>query len=884
MKSLNIIIISLLWIATMTCASAQNPYVLSVKGLTFSELLNHLRAEYQLQFAYDSELEVPQLFSIQNESSNIKDLLSPIWNQAHLDSKYISDKQILLRSKKPLQDTYRYDFQLFDDRSEPLEMVAISIQELNVGTYTDMNGSATLFLKSDEDFTVDLHLLGFESTSINLSELSKNNKIALKRSNLDLAEVIIQDRITPVSYDYVEDMNVIRYDPSISSASSIAGADIMRQVQLLPGIAAHNDVSAGIKIRGGDENQTLIMMDGIPIYNASHYYGIFSSINPSYISDVSLYKNNLPIEHGGRTSGMLDLNSLKASDTPGIKGTIDLNLLTASAALLVPIHSKIDLLLGGRSSYRNVSDNGLLDLLFPDPQVERAAQNFTLISRAQILKSTPDFTFNDWNAKLSIRPNDNHQIDFNFYKSNDRSYDEYDNVFQGRRQEDVVVNKEHYVNQEDWSNLGLSLNTHSKIGNKFNWHNTAHISQYDNYALIDLSLSSVSRNDVKSFASMTEQANSVADIGFKSYATYDLSESAQLTLGVDYQEHTTDLNIIGTNNENLTFERQEEEFSSFVAYKVIFKNDWTINAGLRGSYYTGTSQSYMSPRINVSKKMDDNWTLKASAGRQYQFVRELSFESIFGRTRNMWTVADGNVIPVSSSDNFMLGARWSQNNFSLDIESYYRRTEGVVEYAFNKAPFNEDGSVNNVRDFEFYTGSGISKGIDVMLSYTTAPYTTWLSYTLSKSTNSFDRILGSREFPAQDDRRHQWKWVNEYKWKKWTINANLIYSSGRPYTDISLIDKNADRINLRPEDRIRRLPAYIRFDLGFNYDVKIGKNNMNIGLSALNLFDRDNVNYVQYIFSVPSNQIGQSRNINTVIGTETNLLNRTINLNLSFKF
>lgn len=236
----------------------------------------------------------------------------------------------------------------------------------------------------------------------------------------------------------------------------------------------------------------------------------------------------------------------------------------------------------------------------------------------------------------------------------------------------------------------------------------------------------------------------------------------------------------------------------------------------------------------------------------------------------------------------MVGAKWKKGRIAIDVEGFYKEKFDIIEFALLTSAFNDSSVLpvnqGNRGGYIPYNGTGMAKGIDLLINYTSPEFATWVSYTLSKSTYSFNRILRGTPFPSPEDRRHQWKWVNEWKVGDFTINGNFIFSSGRPYTDISILDPNLNRDELRPEDRISHLPDYSRLDFGANYSFDLGQFEAVVGLSVYNTLNRMNVKYLQYIFSVPSSTVdNQNKVVSTVIGTESNLLPRTFNLNFSVK-
>ena len=165
------------------------------------------------------------------------------------------------------------------------------------------------------------------------------------------------------------------------------------------------------------------------------------------------------------------------------------------------------------------------------------------------------------------------------------------------------------------------------------------------------------------------------------------------------------------------------------------------------------------------------------------------------------------------------------------------------------------------------------------MNYKHGPWTNSIAYTLSQSTNQFAEINNNEIFPAREDSRHQLKVSSTYNVKPFHVYANYVFGTGRPYFDLSKILSSKDRDEISVDEIISYLPHYHRIDLGIDYQFRIGKFKASIGASVFNLLDRENVKYVQYIYSVPtSSQIGAD---NEVFGTSTNQLSRTFSLNFT---
>ncbi len=172
--------------------------------------------------------------------------------------------------------------------------------------------------------------------------------------------------------------------------------------------------------------------------------------------------------------------------------------------------------------------------------------------------------------------------------------------------------------------------------------------------------------------------------------------------------------------------------------------------------------------------------------------------------------------------------------------------------------------------------------MDFLLTYTGGKGTTSLSYTLSEATHQFKQINQGEAFPSYLDSRHQLQWSNTLKVKDWSFGINLIYATGRTYTDLNKIGNENTREMISPRNRLSRLPDYFRIDAGVGYGLKIGNVNSTVSASLINLLDRQNVSYIQYTFSLPNQNNDAQRG--TVVGNASNLLNRTLNLSWQFSF
>ncbi len=879
----------LISVCSVSFVEAQDrSYKLSLVDVGFTDLVDQLEKEYNVRFSYPSDLLKDELFTLKTSTPDLKVILEEISTQHPIEFHILDQKSILLRERlyQDYVPSANEKTVLVKDQltKKPLVNVAIGIVGTTSGTYTNEEGIAHLSIPPEySSRSISCHFLGYQTQEKKLDS-SSDIIIELAPQPFHIEEVTIQDRMDVLQVKEVNHSIELNTRHISSLASGVMGKDILRQAQLLPGVSAFNDISSGIQIRGAEQQSSLIIIDDIPIYNSSHYYGLFSSINPNYSSSSVLYKNNLPVSYNGKTAGMLKING-PVIDSSRVTGNFDINLLTFSGAVNIPIESNLSLAIAGRTSYNNVSDTDLFSI-FNDPQEESArVENFSQSTRDQLLSTVPDFTFSDVNGSLQYNW-DNNKIALNYYQSTDDLDDTFENEFLTRRERRVIRNNEVYSNLELWKNRGFSARTDISLSDNITWNTIGYYTNYNNQSGLNISIMRNLPDQTVSGGYTNNRSNIVKDIGINSSVIVQ-QKGYKLQVGAEIINHDITLDVTERDETVSTFNVSESETSGYISLSHSDPSGLDFEVGYRGTSYR--NKYYSSPRINLSYQINDYSSLKMALGRHNQFVREITFENLFGRNLDFWMLAIGPDIKVSSSDNIMAGGSWQHGRVTFDVEGYYRKTYNVLELALENPRLDNQSllpiSQSGGNRYIFFNGDSESIGIDVMVGVTQRQYSGWLSYTLSKSITQYDRILRGHTFPSQDDRRHQLKWVSEYRIGNFTIGANMIYASGRPYTDLTKVVPSLRRDELSSNDRISRLPDYWRSDLGVTYDFDLEGMDASIGLSAFNLFNRQNVNYVQYIFSIVSNSQNQpSRPVNSLLGTESNLLLRTVNLNFSLRF
>jgi len=879
----------------------------SFKETPILEVFGLLKEKYQLKVAYDYESVKAIKVTKNIRSKDLKSALTALFANTNLEFQLTDDNRVLIRKvnkpilseAKPKIYQYKFTGSIRDINSQsPLAFATVFCPLTNEGCSTDEDGNFSLTVNTPEkEGTISVQYLGYIPRKFSWEKGAQltDLQITLQTKSLDFSEVTILEKLPTFQTNQADGSTVLNTSQLGKLPSFGGGNDVFRGLQLLPGISASDDLSSELKIRGSNGDENMIILDGITLYKVDHFYGIFSAINPSIVNQVKVFKNAFPVEYGGRTAGVIDL-ATHSVEEPKISGGLQADLLTTSTHVALPINDKMGVLLGGRITNQNVADTDLFDLI----ETSETQNNPITNNEVSLTQRNPNFKLYDFNAKWIWQIGRRSNLSVSYFKGYDELTSDYEYQFdtkntRGNRR-DEIKNIETLEEYATWDNQGASLQLNHQWSPKVNTNINLAYSSYNDYQAINSTLvREINRRSPRpgippmdtAFVLKNQFSNSIMGAELNIKNGWVISDKQQLTFGyhlikneVAYALAVDDFNPLNKSDE-------ATQHSVYLQYNLRQFKKFNAGLGLRNTYYSLTNKNYLSPRLNLSYQASDNLLFKAACSKYYQFLRTNTREDRFGKTYDFWVLSNDNPkeFPVASSEQCMLGFNLKNDGFELDVEAYYKTIDGVTEFA----PITNGFTVGEVatsssKQFDFYNGTGITKGIDVLLKKSAGKYTGWLSYTLSKTTHSFPQIDNGNPFPSQDDRRHQIKLVNQYRYKKFDFAATYIFSSGRSYTDLSKIEGLKDRDKLSVADRISYLKDYARLDISAGYNFKIGGSKARLGASIFNVLDRRNVKYKQYVRSVPNEKEDGKKLVNQITGIEWLMLGITPNISFSIDF
>ncbi|PKV51801.1 TonB-dependent receptor-like protein [Aquimarina sp. MAR_2010_214] len=712
---------------------------------------------------------------------------------------------------------------------EYLPGVSIYIPGSTVGTTTNDYGFFSLTIPGGtHELIVSYIGYGTIKQSIDLNnDLTLNFDMELEAESLD--EVII-DGDRRANESQVTQMSVVSIKPSeIEDIPAILGEkDVIKALQLLPGIQRGNEGSAGFFVRGGTPDQNLIILDEAPVYNSNHLFGIFSVFNGDAIKSIETYKGGFPARFGGRLSSVLKIDT-KNGNKERLSGKINVGLISSSLLVEGPINKgKTSFIFSGRRTYA--------DLLSKPFQTS----NFKL-----------GYYFMDLNFKIHHVFNEKNKL----YWSNYFGQDKF-----------KAVNKEERNDSETklfWGNITSTLRWNHQFSDKF-FSNTSLI--FSNYNF-GIKFDEKFNNEIFKF----KTDSGINDYGIKADFDYYPSPRHSIKFGLASTYHNfvpkqSRIRQTGVNNSDITQKIESLESALYLEDDWKITNSLSFSPGLRLTHFQFKSTDYLNlePRATIAWNVKPDLALKASYSKMNQYIHLLSNSGI-GLPTDLWVSSTDKLKP-QVSEQYALGVAkdFMDDGYSITVEGYYKKMDDVIAYK-EGASFLllEDLGTGKEIDWEdnITTGQGWAYGTEILLRKKTGKLTGWLGYTLSWSERQFEELNQGRKFFSKYDRRHDLSLVGIYKPNdRITLSGTWLFSSGNnfnlPDTEslsntsnfpITIPDLSSGGTPFSTERNNFRGENYHRLDLGIQFHKRFSKNRERTwGFSIYNIYGKKNPFYYYF--------------------------------------
>ena len=712
-------------------------------------------------------------------------------------------------------------------------------QKIHSGTITNNFGFYSLTFPSGQ-YSIACSFVGYQTQIIEIN-LKKDTVIDFKLAlKADMKEVTImgqkvESQLTSTQMSRVE----IQMDKVQSLPAFLGEADVIKTIQLLPGVQSGTEGTSGLYVRGGGPDQNLILLDDVPVYNAEHLFGFFSVFNADAIKSVSFYKGGFPARFGGRLSSVLDIR-MKDGNEKELHGNFSIGLISSKLNLEGPlIKDKTTFNFSARRTY--------MDLLARP-----------LIVNASNGEDVGGYFFHDLNMKVTHKFSDRSRVYLSAYNGRDKAYYRHDS--KNTYENETTQTKDKF--SIGWGNITTALRWNYVFSNRLFANTTITYSRYQ----FDVMENKVNKNLTTGKIGDTfglDYKSGIEDFAFKMDFDYFPSPNHRIKYGGNFIDHTFRPGILAFKESGMdepskidtAFGNPNIRAKELYAYfedNIELNGRLSVNVGLHSSgfFVDDTFYASLQPRISARWLATDRMSFKAAYSKMSQNVHLLSSSTINMPT-DLWLPTTKKVKPQTSHQ-FALGGVYQVNPaIDLSVEGFYKSMDNLLEY---KEGASFVGATTGWED-KVEMGKGWSYGAEVLLQKNTGKTTGWIGYTWGKAERQFDNLNWGKKFYARYDRRHDVSVVMTHRFsKRFDIGMTWVYGTGNAVT-LPIQNVNTAPIPFSPyysshayqnqyeyygQRNNYRMPSYHRMDVGFNFHKQKKHGIRTWNLSLYNVYSRQN--------------------------------------------
>ena len=735
---------------------------------------------------------------------------------------------------------------------EPLIQATVLGNTNGQGTVTNSYGYYSLTLPASDTLQLRVSYVGYTPVVVALV-LQENRSLNVVLVTDELLDEVVVESTDPIHEQTSMSVLRIRSEQVQTLPALLGEADILKTLQLMPGVQSGNEGTTGLYVRGGSPDQNLILLDGVPVYNVSHLFGFFSVFNPSSISYIELIKGGFPARYGGRLSSVLDIR-MKEGNAKQFAGEATVGLISGSASIEGPIiKDKASFIVSARRTYLDLVARPLLQEFANDSE-----------------EGELGYYFYDLNAKVNARLGKKHHLFLSAYAGNDRG-----NIVDERQREDIGVQ----INSRDafdlqWGNLTTALRWNYAFAPRWFMHTTLTYSRYDyeNDVQYESTGQGTVPNPETGESELIKRYNfsrqryrsSIEDYTARLDLSFTPNPKHELQTGANVIRHTFDPGAVNYVFDTLATDdiiAGDTVLGSDIvnAYEsfIYLEDQWqpfprfSMNLGVHASAFQVEGKTYTSvqPRASLRYLLGNTLALKASYARMTQYIHLLTNAGL-GLPTDLWVPTTARIRPQQSQQWALGLAKTLPNGRQISVEGYYKSMDNLLEYL--------DGA--NFLDVEedwqgkVAVGEGRSYGTELLVEQTAGKLTGWLGYTLSWTDRQFDEINFGERFPFRYDRRHDVSLTGSYHFtKSLTVSATGVFGSGiaitlpvSSYDPSEIVDiRYRETISEEDLEEIRsrngfRMAPYHRVDINLQHskEKKWGERIWTLGV--YNVYNRRN--------------------------------------------
>ena len=624
------------------------------------------------------------------------------------------------------------------DNGEALTRAAIAVEGLQLGAVSNNSGYYAVKQVPAGTHVVSASHIGYQTRWDTLrfgADEAVRLNLALVSKPVDMGEEVS-----------VEAERISLRAKPVQQLPALGEADLLRSLQLLPGIQAVSDISSGLYVRGGGPDQTAILLDDIPLYNPSHLFGLFSTFNPDAIKEVNLYKGAYPAAYGRTLGAVLDVSN-REGNRKRTSGRGGVSLISGRLLTEGPV-GQGSWMLAGRRTYL-------------EPVLSAI--------RSRGVDIPLNYYFYDFNGKANQRWGDDTFTVSTYWGQDDLRLDLEDESLVDLR----------------WGNRALTARWTRVFSPALFGHFMAAGSEYESIIAL------------RFLDAPVRIANSIRDWSLKGDLDYFANRNHTLSLGL--LATLFEFHFARSFNERTQLDLRQEP----VLLEGYVQDEWRpgpttrVQLGGRGTYFSVGDRLHFAPRLALSQALSDKVRVKAAGGVYRQHLQLITTEAFSGG--DFWVPLDNTVEPGRSYQ-AVTGVEWTPSpRYQFSVEAYYTDLANLVTVDTEVPDDNE--ATHSEAVFKS-GGTGWAKGLEVFLQRRTGALTGWIGYALGWTRRTFPELNDGRPFPPKHDRRHDLSFVASYKVGAWRLGASLAYASGQAFTPPSEPSAQLNSARLLPYHRL----------------------------------------------------------------------------------
>ena len=796
------LLLSLLLFTSGNCTAQSTP----ATKLGIIDFIQELEQRYDVKFSYvDEDLQSIELR--RPFSEDLSDILAAIREQTQLKIQKLSDRYYTISNSTTVDICARV---LDNFENNTIPGATVEVLGSSLGTITDLDGNFK-FQDIPRKAVVQIKHIGYKTLFITAEELVSQEpctSVPLALSYQELEEVIVYKFLTS-GLAKLSNASVQLNSAEFGILPGLIEPDILQTVQALPGIKSVDETVSDINIRGGTNDQNLILWDGIKMYQSGHFFGLISAFNPYLTDKVTIIKNGTSAAFGDGVSGVMDMRTKNSIETE-LFGGAGINLISGDIFAQVPIKENLAFQFSGRRSYTDFLNTPTYDTFS-----EKAFQDSDV-------QADSDFYFYDFTGKVLYDINRYQRLRFSLININN-NLDYLETNDDGSRSNESNL---------DQTNLSFGGTLESDWTDDFSTNLNLYYTRYRLNAL------SISNNDRQRLI----QNNLVLEKSAKLTTNYKVRNGINWINGLQVTE-TGIQNKTDLNEPRFISNIKGVIYNSSLFSEINYTSEnqkLFAQLGGRLNYISNVNtfdDFIVEPRLNISYEVAPNFKTEVLGEFKSQATNQIIDleQNFLGLEKRRWILADGSNLPITKSKQGSIGFNYDENRFYVGIEAFYKEVDGISV---------RTQGFQNQNQFNSEIGSYTNKGLEFLINKKNNDYSIWLSYTYNLNNYTFESIAPPN-FPNNLDIRHSFTLAGNYDFGNLKMGIGFNYRSGKPFTkpDTSNPINTTvfpNEINYQ-EPNSSWLPEYFRADASATYDFNITSGiKSTLGISVLNFTNRKN--------------------------------------------